>query len=350
MKTIAFSAGGTLGHITPAISFINKLKQKLKCRIIFIATTKDEKYEVLSKNKNIDEIYYLDAKGRPRNKFKYLRVLFDNIKVLKEIRQILLNNKVDLLVGMGGYISGLSIYQAFKEHIKTVIHEQNSRVGFANKVSFKYVDKIFTSYESTIVNDKYKRKVIYIGNPRYDEVISCNNNFLDKYSLLVTSGSLGAKHINDVVIDMLNSYDFDKFTVTFITGKKYYDDVKRLLNKKINVVLKPFSNNLINDLNKSSIIISRAGSSTLFEILGLKKCAIVVPSPNVTENHQYFNAKEFSNQNLIKLLEEKNLNKDTLYEVIIEMINQYDIYQKRLEKFKIDSPTLKFINELVSLL
>ena len=132
--------------------------------------------------------------------------------------------------------------------------------------------------------------------------------------------------------------------------ERYYDDVINKIKQNKHILVKAFSNNLLCDMNKAGIIISRAGSGTLFEILGLKKPAIVIPSPNVTDNHQYHNAMNFANEGLIKILEENNLNKDTLYEAICELINNYDTYKKALEEYKIVSPLEKFVKELIGLL
>lgn len=352
MDTIAFSGGGTLGHINPALSFIHKIKQeyKNKYRIIYIATTKDKEYEVLNNNLDIDQIYYLDAFGRSRSFIKYPLIMYHNLIAIKKIKKILKGEKIKLLVGMGGYISGLTMFVANILKIKTVIHEQNSVIGFANKLSAKYASCIFTSYKDTKGIFKYKEKVIYIGNPRYDECKIFNNNFIDKRNILITSGTLGAKVINDVVVELLNDLNLRGFTITLLTGKRYYDDVINKIKQNKHILVKAFSNNLLCDMNKAGIIISRAGSGTLFEILGLKKPAIVIPSPNVTDNHQYHNAMNFANEGLIKILEENNLNKDTLYEAICELINNYDTYKKALEEYKIVSPLEKFVKELIGLL
>ena len=148
---IAFSGGGTLGHITPALSFIKEIKSRSKnTKIIFIATFKDKQYDILKNNLDITKIYYLKAYGKPTKITDYCKTIYYDLKVLTSIKNILKKEKVDLVVGMGGYISGISMYLANKLKLKTVIHEQNSIIGFANKINVKKTDLILTTFKNTI--------------------------------------------------------------------------------------------------------------------------------------------------------------------------------------------------------
>lgn len=342
---ICFCAGGTLGHINPAITLINEIKNDN--RIIFVTTKKDEKYDIIKNNKNIDNIYYLEAYGIPKSIFQFPNAIYKNIKVIKEIKKIFKNEKVDLVIGMGGYISGLGIYIANKEKIKTIIHEQNSVLGFANKLNIKKTDIILTSFENTIGINKNKNNVKVIGNPRYIEALKISkNSFNTRNNIIVTSGTLGSKYINDLICEMVNDSMFDNYTLTLITGRRYYNEVLNKIKKMPNIKIKPFSNNLLEDLSKAGIVISRAGSSTLFEILALKIPSIVIPSPNVTKNHQYYNAKNFNDLKLIKMIEESNLNKENLMDTIKTIEKEYDIYINNLEQYKIDCSIKSFIQEI----
>lgn len=345
---ICFCAGGTLGHITPSITLINELKKKLNnIKIIFIATSKDIKYDIIKNNENVDKVYYLDASGIPKNIIKYPKAIYRNLKVIKEIKRIYLNENINVVVGMGGYISGLGIYIANKMKIKTLIHEQNSVMGFGNKINIKKTDVILTSFENTIGINKTNNNVKVFGNPRYIEALKVNkNNFITKKDIIVTSGTLGSKYINDVICDMINNSMFEGFTLTLITGKKYYEEVLKKVDIKTNIRIKAFSTNLLEELSKAGIIISRAGSSTLFEIIGLKTPSIIIPSPNVTKNHQYYNAKNFEDLKLIKMIEEKDLNKDNLFKTIEDMSCEYDIYINNLNNYKLDYEIESFIQEI----
>lgn len=348
---IAFCAGGTLGHINPALTFIDRIKDTYKnTKIILITTEKDKKYSIISSNKNIDKIYYIKSLGLPRNIFKIPKSVYINIKALEIIKRIYKEEKIDVVIGMGGYISGLGIYIANKLHLKTVVHEQNSVLGFANKINIKKTNLILTSFKNTkgLVNDE---KVRWIGNPQYSIAKRKDKSaFANRKSILVTSGTLGSKCINDVVCELINSRALKNYTITFVTGKKYYDEIinKVITSKRVQVI--PFTSNMLDEMSRAGIIISRAGSSTLFEILAIKNPAIIIPSPNVTNNHQYYNALEFKDQGLIKLIEEQDLNFNTLLNALITIDKEYDVYVNKLKDYKLKDTLDEFINELNKLL
>lgn len=344
---IAFCAGGTLGHINPALSFINRIKDS-NTKIIFITTNKDKKYKSISENKKIDMVYYLNVVGIPKNLLLMPKAISLNIKGLKIIKDILVKEKIDIVVGLGGYISGLSIYMANKLKLKTIIHEQNSVLGFANKINLKATNIILTSFDNTLLlKNNYYQKVRVIGNPRYIEAKNYGKSLYKcKNHLLITSGTLGSEQINNIMIEFINSPYLKDYTVTWITGHKYYDKVIEKTLKSSNVEIIPFSMNLLEEMSKAGIVISRAGSSTLFEILAFEIPAIVIPSPNVTHNHQYYNAKNMCDKGLVKMIEEKNFNFNLLIQTLNELKNEYNLYISNLKNFQLDDPNESFIREI----
>lgn len=343
---IAFCAGGTLGHINPAISFINSIKAD-NIKIIFITTTKDEKYDVIKTNQNIDYIYYLNASGIPKKISSFPKAMYDNLSALKKIKSIYMKEKIDLVIGMGGYISGLGIYIANKLGLKTIIHEQNSVLGFANRINIKKTDRILTSFKNTIGLKFENSKIKVVGNPRYTEAKKISKNkFITSKNLLITSGTLGSQYINEVICEFINSPYLKDYTVTFITGKKYYEEVCNKVLPSSRVKIMPFTNNMLEEMSRAGIIISRAGSSTLFEILAFKTPSIIIPSPNVTNNHQYFNAKNFADQGLVKIVEESDFNYHNLINVLDEISQDYNLYISNLNNYIIDDPIESFVNEI----
>ncbi len=341
---IGICAGGTLGHINPALSLINKLKENDKnIKIIFITTTKEKEYGIVNNNDNIDEVYYIKASGLTKNIFKLPFVCIKDILAIKSINKIIIKHNISLMIGMGGYISGLGICIANLKNIKTVIHEQNSVMGSANKFNISKTNYVFLTYEDILLKNKYPDKIKVVTNPRFIETREKINKikFHNINHILVTSGTNGSKFINDTVCNMINNCNLNKYTITFVTGKKYYDEVVKKIGNKKNIYIKPFSNNLIDEIINADLIISRAGSSTLFEILGAKKRSIIIPSPNVTNNHQYYNAKYFSDLNLIKMLEEENINYKILYDAIINyykepyntlQVSKYNVFEQYIVK------------------
>lgn len=347
---IAFSGGGTLGHIYPAISIAKQYKKKYpQSRIIFILTQKEKQYIKNLNIKEIDYIYYFDACGLSKNPFKIIKGIVKNILVINQIKKILKEELVDVIIGMGGYISTLSIYSGIKLKKKTIIHEQNSIMGIGNKFVEKYVDLVLLTFNNKKVKNKNK---IIVGNPRYYDAKNTKTNyFKSNKNILVTSGTLGAKKINDVIIDFLNNEESKQYTTTLITGKRYYNDViTKLIPGKHYEVL-PFTNDMLNLMNKSGIVISRSGATTMYEILGTTSIGIYIPSPNVIGNHQYYNAKEFDNKSLCLLIEEDNLNSLSLIDAINNIKNNYKRYiynicqyQNTLNKIEITD----LINEVVN--
>ena len=334
MKKIVFFAGGTLGHIYPSISFINSL-DKRKYSVLLILTDKDKKFNIEQKIKNVN-IEYVEAYGV--NRKKLFNIIYKNVVAYKKIRQMLVNYSPDIVVGMGGYISGIGIYAALKLKIKTIIHEQNSIMGFANKLVYKKVDKLLVSYKMNIPNE------IYIGNPRYVDsknYISINEVYNDN-NLLFISGSLGSEKINNFVVEFINNEYSNKYFVTVITGEKYYTDIKKVIHKN-NVCIIPKTSNMLEHISRNSIIISRSGSSSIFEILGRKKVSIIIPSPNVTNNHQEYNSKLISDNHLGEVILEKDLTLEYFLNVLNKINNEYDKYLDNLNNFDVPDSNKKFV-------
>lgn len=326
---VAFVGGGTLGHIYPALSIIQKLKiHDPKIKIIFITTKKDEIYISSIKNQ-IDNIYYIESYGMTKNIFKLIKRIYINIKAYYKIKNIIKYHNVDCVIGMGGYISTISILSSIRLNKKSIIHEQNSIMGLGNKIVQKKVDLVLTSFKETTTKNS---NTIWVGNPRYEDTYIKNRKTNNK-CILVTSGTLGSYYINNIIVDFLNHPDSKKYTTILITGKRYYEDIVKKVDSGVHYQILPFSNNMVDLLTKSSIVISRSGATTMYEILGSKAIPIYIPSPNVTNNHQYYNAKQFIDYHLGYMIEEKEFNLSTLLNVLNTINKEYDEIQKNIEDY-----------------
>lgn len=345
MNRIAVVAGGTLGHINPALSLIKTIKNTSpNAYIIFLATTKDEKYESL-KMTAIDKIFYLKALGLSKSFIRNIKSLSCNYITSKKIKAILKDEKIEVVIGFGGYISGITAFVAHHLNIDVYLHEQNSYMGKANRYTYKYAKTIFISYP--LINKNIKQeKLCLVGNPVYNDALEVRKKlYKQKNLILFTSGSLGAQSINDLAISFMNSPYHSNFEVIIVTGKKYYDNViKGIKNKKCQIL--SFTDKLIELISKSEIVVTRAGSSTLFEIMGTKTVPIMIPSPNVSENHQYYNAFYFSEKNMGILLEEHNLTLDTFRDSINKIKNNYAEYLNNINKLNDSSITDKMIRRM----
>lgn len=328
---ILFSAGGTLGHIYPAVTLINQiLAEDNTLNIFFIANRKDQQYmENTNLNKKVKVIYF-DAYGITKSPFKLIKALIINNITYNKIKKLMKKENIDLVFGMGGYISGITIKAGKKNQLKTIIHEQNSILGLANKMSLKYTDVLLTTFPMP----KYLNNQYVVGNPRYFEASLYQNNILkSKYNILIISGTLGAEFINKIAIEFLNSDVSKKYLVTLITGKRYYQDVKNKIKQSSHFQVLPFSNHVLKLISQSGIVISRSGSSTIFEIIGASSIPILIPSPNVSKNHQYYNALAIVDQGLGYMIEEKDLNLAILNETINKALDNYDSLVKRIKEY-----------------
>lgn len=326
---VIISAGGTGGHIYPALSIVNKIKEKDKnAEILYIGTTDRMEKDIIPSH---DIPYYgIKVRGFDRNKvlsnirtFKYF--VSSVLEVKKKIKEF----RPDIVIGVGGYVTAPVIYAASKLKIKTLIHEQNSVLGMTNKFLCKYVDAVAISFKDTKVNAK---KVVYTGNPssEEDKTLSFNkseyNLSNDKKLILIVMGSLGSKVVNDKMKEILPKFNKKDYEVLFVTGKDYYDEFKSL-NLSSNVKIVPFVNNLKRLFKKVDIMITRAGATTMSEIISFKVPSILIPSPYVTDNHQYKNAMSLVEKDAALLIEEKNLD-DTLVDKVDTLINNKEALNK----------------------
>ena len=169
-----------------------------------------------------------------------------------------------------------------------------------------------------------------------------------KNKILFTSGTLGARVVNMLAVNLINNGYLSEFDIYIVTGKKYYEEVKKLItNNQIKIY--PFSNNLVSEIASSDIVISRAGSSTLFEILGTKTLSIIIPSVNVTANHQYCNAVYFKKLGLIEMIEEKDLTLTNFINTFNTLITEKELYQERMNNLNtiLQYHFLKFLEFLL---
>lgn len=351
---ILFAGGGTLGHVIPALSIINyENHQHKKFReineIYYIAGSDGIEVPIIKKNLKEENIYCISMKGFSR---KFFGLNLSNIKLYKlyqhareNIKEYYDKIRPDIVIGMGGYISYVSVKVALEMNIKTMLHEQNACFGLANLLLKNKVDKTLVSYDKL---DK-KPNVVFTGNPRVTEVYKNYNklNCVIKRSVLVVGGSRGADKINDLILDLARFFEEEKILCTIITGKRYYIKNRLKIEKSTNKYLKiiPFSDDLIYHLLRSEVVISRGGATTISEVCALNKPCIYIPSPNVTNNHQYKNVVELVKKGCAKMIVEKTLSEELLKKEIINMF-KHDLsnISKNLKQINKNDSIEKFIN------
>ena len=298
---VIISAGGTGGHIYPALAIAKKIKEKDKtAEILYIGTTNRMEKDIVPKE-GFDYVG-INVEGLRRSLSpKNIKSMFLFINAISKCKKIIKKFKPDIVIGVGGYVSAPVIYAAHKLGVKCCIHEQNSILGITNKFASNFADKIFVSFKSSIDSIEDKSKVIYTGNPCSENAIKIEPAKKKEYGLsdnkrlvLIVMGSLGSKTVNEKMKQMLTLYNNKDYEVVFVTGKNYYDEYKN--NKYTNnIKIVPYIDNMTRLLKKTDCLISRAGATTLSEIASLCVPSILIPSPYVTENHQYKNATDLVN-------------------------------------------------------
>lgn len=347
-------AGGTGGHIYPALAIINKIKEKDKnSEILYIGTADRMEKDIIPKL----GINFLGIEMMGLNR-KNLLVNFSVINkfrlAIKKASQKIEEFKPDIVIGAGGYITAPVLYAAHKKKIKVLIHEQNSIPGVSNKFIGNFADKICVSLPNSL-NLFPKKKTVYTGNPRSEEikkakkVLKSSIGFDESKKLVViVMGSLGSITMTKKIKDLIPGFNNKNYQVLVITGKSYYDDYKKL-NVSKNIKIVPFMDNLINLLKDSDLIISRAGASTIAEITAIGLPAILVPSPYVTNNHQYKNAKELEEAGACKIVLEEDFTRENIIkevEKLFEDKKAYDIMSKNSKKLGIDDSATKIYEEI----
>jgi UDP-N-acetylglucosamine--N-acetylmuramyl-(pentapeptide) pyrophosphoryl-undecaprenol N-acetylglucosamine transferase len=325
---VIISAGGTGGHIYPALAIMNKIKEaEPNSEFLYIGTHNRMEKDIIPAmgiNYKALEVYGFNRHNFWSN-FKTLKCFN---RATKECKKIYEDFKPDVVIGVGGYVTGPVIYEAHKMGIKTFIHEQNSVPGMSNKFLSKYADMIFVSFVSSL---EYfpKGKTVYTGNPCSEEAIKmepCDKKEfgLDDHKklVLIVMGSLGATHVNDYLIEHLKDFSDKKYQLLVVTGEQDYKRFKDIKYPNIKIV--DYIDKLPRVMKKTDLFISRAGASTLSEIEVLGVPSILIPSPYVPNNHQYKNAIDLVKDDEAILLEEKNLTGDVLVKAVDGLINDSD--------------------------
>ena len=304
--TVLVSGGGTGGHIFPALSIANEVRRRHpEAKILFVgAQGRMEMEKVPAAGYNIIglPVSGFDRKHLLRN-FKVLARLY---KSMGMARKILKDFKPDIAIGVGGYASGPMLKEAQKQGIPTLLQEQNSYAGVTNKLLAAKADKICVAYDGM---ERFfpSEKIVLTGNPVRRNLLECGATQEqarqamgmdpNRKTILIIGGSLGARTINNAIIDGLKRIgEAGDVQVIWQTGKIYDQQCREVLDASgvKNVAQMAFISNMDMAYRAADLVVSRAGASSISELQLLGKAAILVPSPNVAEDHQTKNALALS--------------------------------------------------------
>lgn len=343
---IIVSGGGTGGHIYPAISLIEELKKRDENnKILYVGTEKGLESSIVPKL-GID-FKTIHVRGIPRkinaNSFKALKELF---KGLKEANKILKDFKPDLVIGTGGYVSGPILYKATKTKAKVAFHEQNSFPGVTNRILSRYVDRYFVTFEESIKYFKNQEKAVVTGNPirnRFTNIEKNKDAAIEQYKIsknkkvvFIFGGSNGSEILNKATLDMVDKIsNQDVFEVILATGKLNYDEfIQKSGNDIRNLHIYPYIDDIDKAYSVSDLIVTSSGAITLAELSFLGKASILVPKAYTTENHQEHNARAFERIGASKVILEKDVNANTLFDQINEILSDDKLLQELSENSK----------------
>jgi len=324
------SGGGTGGHIFPAVSIANALKElDPEAQILFVGALGRMEMERVPQAGY--EIVGLPVRGFNRAQpWKNVSVLVDLVKSIHRVRRIIRDFKPNVGVGVGGYASGAAMWAAAQMGIPILLQEQNGFAGVTNKILKDKAAKICVAYEGM---ERFfpKDKIILTGNPvRQNLTSGVRNQESGVKTLLIIGGSLGARTINEAIKAALPQLAKSDLHVVWQTGKVYYEKCKEAwvaAGSPKNIECLDFLSDMPDRYANADLVISRAGASSISELCLLGKPAILVPSPNVAEDHQTHNAMALVNKNAAVLVKDADA-ADQLVPTALELIND----KNRLEQ------------------
>ncbi len=338
-KKILFAAGGTGGHINPALAVAGHIQQNApKAQILFVGTA--EKMEAQLVPAAGFAFKSIDISGFRRDiSFESLKrnlsTLGKLVKSSRQAKKILQDFGPDVVVGMGGYVSGPVLRMAQKLGIPTAIHEQNAYPGVANKAVAKNADCVMLSIAAAAQGLPTKGTVVLTGLPVRGELAGADRaqsrlalGLDERPMILSMGGSLGARSVNEAVVQLiLSKYKAaDCYFMhatgsdgTWVTGLLQQQGVA--LEKEKHVIIREYINDMERCLGAADLVVCRAGASSLSEIQALGKPSILIPSPNVAENHQYHNAMALVKNDAAVMIEEKDLTGERLTQEVDKLLS-----------------------------
>lgn len=343
---VIIAAAGTGGHINPGLAIAEKIKQKEKdSKIIFIGTDRGLENDLVPRAGY--ELKTIDAYGLSKKiTIENIRKMIKTLKGYGQAKKIIQEFKPDIVIGTGGYICGATISAAHKLGIPTLLHESNAFPGKAVKMLAKKTDTILVSFEDAISRIANAKKIVYTGTPTKVSKIEYSKQELDNMKskaglkndmpvILIFGGSQGAQAINEAIIGIAEKKLNKEYQIMWATGPKQYDLIKeKLENSDLNInyidnmKIVPYIYNMEEVMNMSDVIVSRSGAMTIAEIANTNKPSILIPLPNVSNDHQLYNAKALEKVGAARII----LNKDLTAEKLDLEIKNIVLYPQNMEK------------------
>lgn len=338
---IILVTGGTGGHIYPALSFAQHIKDRFKeADILFVGNQhRMESTEIPKHGYAFFGLKTVSITGSIVHRaLSYIRLM----QTRHEAGKLIESFKPDFVVGFGGYVCVPVILEASKRHIPTFIHEQNAIAGKANRFLTRWVQGIAVSYPNNL-NEFPSAKTWLVGNPRtYSIQAKATPHLLvelgldpKKKTVLFVMGSLGAESIHNTASLVLDLLSEKGIQAIYVTGHKHYESFIEENDERQGIKILPYIDQL-QAMHEVDLMVTRGGATTAAEIMALGVASIIIPSPFVPNNHQYYNAQALLDHKGCIVIEEKDLSAQTLVETIDSLFN----HPNELERLKTNAKSL----------
>ena len=347
---VIIAAAGTGGHINPGIAIANKIKEEEpNSEIIFIGTSRGLEKDLVPRAGY--ELKTLEAYGFSKKvTIENIKKMYSTVKSTSKARKIVKEFKPDVVIGTGGYICGPVVWAAKKEKIPVVLHESNAFPGKAVKMLAKKANTVLISFEEARERLQNGKNIVFTGTPVKIEKKSYTqeekNVIIKQLELnenlpivLVFGGSQGAQKINEAISGIIKNKLNKKYQIVWATGPKQFDVIKKELSennieieKITNAKILPYIYNMEEAMNVSDVIVARSGAMTITEIANLGKPSILIPLPNVSQNHQLHNAKVLESIGAAKIILNEDVTRDNLSKEIENIVIDAKVKKEMGEK------------------
>ena len=345
---IIMTGGGTGGHIYPALAIADKFKaMNPDNNILYIGNEIGIEKNIVGKYGY--ELKFVSARWLLNKGFK--EILLTSLATVKGVTQtlkIMRKFKPDVVIGTGGFVCVPIVIAGKLYGAKTYIHEQNAYPGKANKMLERFCDKVFLGFASGKKYFKEQNKLIEVGNPVrqsfYAETKDAARKALNLPEhadiVFLFGGSQGSRRLNEVAIDLVKKINGnEKIVFNFCTGPNYFEEVIDTINLagielKDNIHILSYIDDMEKYLHSADIVVGRAGALSIAEIATCGKASIMIPSPNVTANHQFYNAKAMSDEGAAILIEEKELTSEVFTDNVLKLCEDKELLRGMTEKAK----------------
>lgn len=365
---VLMTGGGTGGHVNPALAIANTIRiHHPDAEIAFVGTSRG------LENKLVPAagypLYHVQIRGFQRKlTLSNFKTLYYAVTSPSKAKKIIREFKPDIVIGTGGYVCWPIMKAASRMGIPTALHESNALPGVAVKMLQNSVDRIFLNFRETEALIRAKKKTMHVGNPLRDGF-----SIADKAEarralgipenarmLLSFGGSLGAQNVNQAVFELMQEYlnDHEDIYSVHATGAYAYKAFREQfeeagLNQLPNLSVVEYLYDMPLQMAAADVVIGRAGAMTVSELAMMGKCAILIPSPNVTDNHQYKNAKVLADKGAAVLIEEKDLEGGALLEAVKRLLSDEGERQRMaaaIHEFAVPDANERIYRELIRMI